>query len=145
MGFFSYKCAKSKVSIPAYPWAGFPKEFSEVVQVLPDDTTISGAYNGYGRIGKRDTGKALAPFVTGKPKARREEIFSTPDGFNKMESMTKIVLKSEYKGEMYKDLEVSEHDQTQGYFYDEKDRDDIYASHGMTTGDTANGVNDKTT
>lgn len=50
MGFFSWKCSKSKRSIAAYPYAGRPVEDSMIVLVLPDDTTITGVYDGYGHI-----------------------------------------------------------------------------------------------
>jgi len=78
MGFFSWECTKSKLSIPAYPYAGLPKVLSDVVMVLPDDTMIYGTYDGYGNIGNKDIYGLIAPFVTGNPEAVRGDLFTSP-------------------------------------------------------------------
>ena len=54
MGFSSWMCSKSKLSIPAFPWADLPGECSKVVVVLPDDTVIRGHYDGYGKVSFKD-------------------------------------------------------------------------------------------
>lgn len=50
MGFFSYNCAISDISIPAYPYSRLNKELSHVVLVLPNNETVEGYYDGYGNI-----------------------------------------------------------------------------------------------
>jgi len=128
MGFFSHKCAKTNLSIPAFPYAEFPKEFSEVVQVLPDNRIIEGIYDGYGRIGDSDIFEALAPFVLGKPDATREELADS-GRWNDATALIKVVLKSPYNNETYAELPVSEHDETQGYFYNEMQAAELEEEH----------------
>ena len=50
MGFFSFLCAKTGRSIPAYPHANRPRVDSEVVLVTPSDEIYRGVYDGYGNI-----------------------------------------------------------------------------------------------
>jgi hypothetical protein len=50
MGFSSFLCASSGVSIPAYPWAEMPIEASRVAVVLPLGGKVYGVYDGYGRV-----------------------------------------------------------------------------------------------
>jgi hypothetical protein len=66
MGFFSFKCAKSNASIPAYPDAGLPKEASLVIMITPKDRIIEGIYDGYGNIGNRDIYAEIAQDLYGK-------------------------------------------------------------------------------
>ena len=90
MGFYSWLCAKSKKSIPAFPHAGRPIWHSEVVQVLPDNSKVEGIYDGYGNIGGVDIHDSIAPFYFKRKDATRDDIFSkkkyivAPDG-NKFE------------------------------------------------------------
>lgn len=65
MGFFSFKCSKSNVSIPAYPAARLPIEASQVVLVLPDNTRVQGVYNGYGCVNGVDVYAKLALHMFG--------------------------------------------------------------------------------
>lgn len=74
MGFFSWLDSKDESSIPAYPYAGREKKESEVVLVLPDDSTVAGVYDGYGNIDGKDVYELIAPFIGLK---NRDEIFST--------------------------------------------------------------------
>jgi hypothetical protein len=81
MGFFSWKCSKSGKSIPAYPYAKRPIEDSDVVLVLPDNSTVKGIYDGYGNITTADGSELdiydlMAKFYTGKPEATRDDIFT---------------------------------------------------------------------
>jgi hypothetical protein len=90
MGFFSWKCAKCKGSIPAYPHAGFDKKLSDVVLVLPDNTVLVGTYDGYGgietEVGTIDVYETIAPYYFGRIDATRDDVFNTnkliiaPDG-----------------------------------------------------------------
>jgi hypothetical protein len=85
MGFSSFLDAKTGSTIPAYPWAECPLVESEVVMVLPDDTTIEGVYDGYGRINDKRIYEILAPYVLGAG-ATESDVFSDlktvefPDG-----------------------------------------------------------------
>ena len=155
MGFFSYKCAKSKISIPACPYALYPVVLSDVVLVLPDNTKIEGIYDGYGRISNVCIFDKLAPFVVQNRNATAKDIFEQPreitykgksykfenwetpltkEGYtanmlmemgakressylNMANKLIKIVRKSEYKGESFKQLKVSQSCPAQGYFY----------------------------
>lgn len=63
MGFSSWLCSKTKTSIPAYPAAEYPIEESDVILVLPDNSTVQGIYDGYGCIdGQRVLEDLLQPF-----------------------------------------------------------------------------------
>ena len=80
MGFFSFKCSKSKLSIPAFPHAGVEKSLSEVVMVLPDNSIIEGTYDGYGNIchyekGTREVYDEVANIMFGE--YDRDLVFST--------------------------------------------------------------------
>ncbi len=81
MGFFSWKCAVCDESIPAYPYAGRDMELSHIVMVLPDNTTKSGIYGGYGDItldndeGEIDVYETIAPFYF-KKKCKRDAVFN---------------------------------------------------------------------
>ena len=125
MGFSSYMCAKSKIPIPAFPYANFPPEFSEVVLVLPDDSAIEGTYDGYQNIDNVNVMDSVGAFVT------EDMIQPGSDSFDVVSEMTKIVLKSEYEGDTYDELPSSEFDPDQGYFYEESTRKQIYKAHGV--------------
>jgi len=91
MGFFSFKCAKSNLSIPAYPAAKLPRAWSEVVMVLPDNKFIEGVYDGYGNIDGKDIYAEIANVMFGK--RDRDLIFND----------TKIIKKfDEYVGTIKK-------------------------------------------
>jgi hypothetical protein len=120
VGFFSNLCAKSGESIPVYPWAKLPKEQSHIVSVLPDDTVIEGIYNGYGRV--------VTPQGEVNLLKATEDVFkklNLDSSFKSVYSSQKWVKKKYYKNEKYKDLEFSKHDETQGYFYDQDQRDEL--------------------
>lgn len=74
MGFFSFNCSKSGVSIPAFPHSGFNPTYSHVVMVMPDDSKIEGIYDGYGNIGNHDIYEEIANFLYGVP--HRDIIFN---------------------------------------------------------------------
>jgi hypothetical protein len=76
MGFHSFKCAKSKLSIPAFPYADLPVQASHVVLVLPDNKKVEGVYDGYGCIGEVQIYDELARILYGK--ADRELIWDSP-------------------------------------------------------------------
>jgi hypothetical protein len=73
MGFFSFKCAKSNISIPAFPYARMPDKASRVVMVTPNNDRIEGMYDGYGNIGGVDVFYVIAECIYGK--ADRDLIF----------------------------------------------------------------------
>jgi hypothetical protein len=75
MGFFSWKCALTGKSVPAYPYAGRPVKGSTVVMVLPDDSVVRGVYDGYGHISGHDVYDLIAPFFFKRPHARGGDFF----------------------------------------------------------------------
>jgi hypothetical protein len=66
MGFHSYKCAKSNISIPAYPHAGLPEAASHVILVTPDNEKFVGIYDGYGQVGTAEIYAKIALHLFGK-------------------------------------------------------------------------------
>lgn len=99
MGFFSSKCSKTRISIPAGN-TGLPKEASTVVVVTPK-ATFEGLYDGYGRV------------ITDTQEIDVSEMM--------MDNRLKWVRKDHFKGETYDQLKPAEHCEFQGYFYDEQD------------------------
>lgn len=75
MGFSSFKCSKSKLSIPSYPYAELPIEASNVVMILPDDNQIQGIYDGYGRIGVINIYELLEQFLPESLQGNGKEIY----------------------------------------------------------------------
>jgi hypothetical protein len=104
MGFFSSKCSKSKISIPAERAAGLPEAASTVVVVSPKNKIIEGVYDGYGNVDGIDISDLMN------------------DG------SLRWVRKDLYKGETYAQLSPAEHCESQGYFYDEEELTLIEAS-----------------
>jgi hypothetical protein len=86
MGFFSFKCAKSKLSIPAFPYAKLPEQASHVVLVLPDNKKVKGIYDGYGKIDGIDLYDEMARIIFGT--ADRELIWN---GINRVYSGKKLI------------------------------------------------------
>lgn len=76
MGFYSWKCALTQKSIPAYPYADRPVEDSTVRLILPDDSHVVGVYDGYGNINGQDVLETLAPFFFNDPDATRDDVFN---------------------------------------------------------------------
>lgn len=107
MGFFSSKCSKSKISIPAGN-TGSPPEASTVVVVKPDNTTHIGIYDGYGRVEGEGGTLDVCDMM--------------------MDNTLKWVRKDHYKGETYAQLQPAEHCEFQGYFYDQEEIDLIEMS-----------------
>jgi len=141
MGFSSYKCAKSKKSIPAYPYAGFPAKASEVVLVLPEVThksvelntggkggvtlgggVIRGHYDGYGHIGNADIYEELGWIMF---YARNRDDAFKGDRFEKIQEAVKMVRYDHYKGQRFNELKTSDTCQFQGYFYPDRSRKSI--------------------
>ena len=81
MGFSSWLCSKTQKSIPAFPYAGRLQRESEVVLVLPDDSTVTGVYDGYGHIDATDVYTAVGKHVLGTED--REEVFNSIKNFYK--------------------------------------------------------------
>lgn len=128
MGFSSWLSAKSGVSIPAYPYSKRHKILSHVVLILPDDSTVTGYYDGYGMIHPEenftayvdeenrdkfyeDQDKAVDIWEVVKPFMRN------PEDWKEYQKLIKLVRVSEYKGEKFNDLPPSKMCPWQGYFY----------------------------
>jgi hypothetical protein len=75
MGFFSWKCAVTGKSIPAYPHAGRQVKGSIIVMVLPDDSVVRGIYDGYGHINGHGIYDLIAPFFFKRFNATRADFF----------------------------------------------------------------------
>ena len=113
MGFFSWKCAKSGVSVASRynsdVWD------SECYVVTPNGIIYEEAYEGYGDFGGFDIfellgeGDRIVGIEKYHDKNRRDELPFVP----------KIVIAAYYKGESYDELEESEMCPDQGYFFDE--------------------------
>lgn len=95
MGFSSYLDAKDGSSIPAFPYADLPQEHSDVVMVLPDNTKITGVYDGYGRIGSIDILDTIAPYYF-KKDACASDLFSSTK-FIQYNNEHYIIDKSNYE------------------------------------------------
>ena len=108
MGFFSWECAKSKkpvmsrYAVQDTPWAFA----SEVVVVFNDGERISGTYDGYGCVGGYDVLEAG-------------------------EHNWRMVIERYYAGETFNQLPPNQHDQGQGFFYDDDDLEKIFGIDTM--------------
>jgi len=119
MGFFSLCDAKTEISIPAYPGAGLPKEASDIVVVFPDDSTIKGIYDGYGKVGQFFIPEILTKVM------KKDPAWQTPEDWT---DFIKFVRKDNYNGEKYKQLKKSKNCKYQGYGYPDSMRDKIVKS-----------------
>ena len=98
MGFFSWRCSKSNISIPTM-YLNMPRKYSEVVLVTPDNRCLRGVYDGYGRI-ISDSGDEI-------------NILSEVEEINQV----KLVRADKFNGEKYSELEPSKDCPYQGFFY----------------------------
>lgn len=91
MGFFSFKCAKTDLPIPAFPAAKLPRSWSEIVMVLPDNSLIEGVYDGYGNIDGTNIYSEVANIMFGE----RDEklIFGKNKTISKMDEYVATVKK----------------------------------------------------
>jgi hypothetical protein len=131
MGFSSHLCSKTKQSIPAFPYADLPKELSEIVVILPDDSQFEGFYDGYGKIHAREDFQAYCTRETSskyhEDQAKAIELWDlvaramksrADHSFDDFYNSLRIVVKSNYNGEKFADLAKSESCPDQGYFYE---------------------------
>ena len=108
MGFFSWRCAKSKKPVMADVGVqGSPWEFaSDVVVLFKDGSVVKGSYDGYGRV----FGDAHV------------ELVDYP------ESQWRMVITRYYNGETFDQLAPNGHDPGQGFFYDDEDLEELFDS-----------------
>ncbi len=101
MGFFSWRCAKTKLPIltDLVDWPKEVRHLSEAVALFANGDRIRGSYDGYGRVGSFDN-------------------LADHSGF-------KIVVARHYAGESYDQLPASESDLNQGYFWNDRDLVDL--------------------
>jgi hypothetical protein len=106
MGFFSWNCAKTKEPVLADVggWPECAEHNHEVTVVYKSGRVISGAYDGYGRVGDVDIRDDMGDFSWCEPK-----------------DLCRLVLTMYYDGEDYKDLPHNEMQSEQGYFWDNPD------------------------
>jgi hypothetical protein len=128
MGFFSYRCNKTNLPIPAWPYAGKDKRHSLVVMILPNDEILKGVYNGYGKIidekwsGKLDDLEANTMSIFDHLERVAGLNF---DDFKELQRNVKIMRQDQYNGERFSDLETSAPCETQGYFSNFEELDDL--------------------
>lgn len=103
MGFFSWRCAKSDKPVMAdcavinSPW-----EFaSKVVVLFKNGDTISGTYDGYGRV----NGIELLDYN---------------------ESVWRMVIARYYNNEPFESLKQNEWDRGQGFFYNDEELQEVF-------------------
>ena len=108
MGVFSWKCAKSGVSI-ACEGADKPLWQSQCVLVTPMGNFYEMSYEGYGEFGGKDVYELLGD---GNRDLGLDRHFSGTAKFD-----IKVVLRCHYEGESYEELPVSEECEYQGYFF----------------------------
>lgn len=138
MGFSSHLCAKSNLSIPAFPHAELPKEASHIALVLPDNRALKGFYDGYGKIYLFSN---FIAYVTTDNRDQYEAQISTSiweaikpfmdeskDDWSEYQRLVKIVRMDKYDGDKWEDLQPSKSCPDQGYFYDEDTRTRILSS-----------------
>lgn len=116
MGFYSYKCAKSKISIPSVH-AGLPEAASRVVVVKPDNTVIKGTYDGYGRL-LLDNGESDE--YLRECLSLAEQQFPKELSFKNHYKFFRMVREDVYNGEKFEDLKPNKDCPEQGYFYENK-------------------------
>ena len=132
MGFFSWKCCVSNLSI-ASNHTNLPEQYSDCYLVTPNKTYHEPSYEGYGKFDGVDIYELL-----GREKAKNGVLSHIPEGFENPTSdyyrsfgidiyygktapfEIKIILASEYTGQSYDELEESERCPYQGYFYDDE-------------------------
>lgn len=122
MGLFSWICAKSGESIMNDLFdKGFPE--GQVTLITPKDRVFAGTYGGYGNIkraGKDDidvmveVGKDLIESDIEDKEEFREFLFKQKNGYELVMTNVKMVRTSEYKGEKFADLKISESCPNQG-------------------------------
>jgi hypothetical protein len=98
MGFFSKTCAKTHLPV-VHDGRGYP-ELCEIVVLFPDGHTMTGFYDGYGRIDGEDI----------QPEGYDDEAWNA----------IKFVLRFAYEGETYDQLGPSQDEHAQGHFMDEE-------------------------
>lgn len=125
MGFSSFNCAKSGISIPAFEHAGLPDEASHVVMVTPNNRKINGWYDGYMNIIDEDGKKHFIYDEIKKDIGEKEfKALSDSELFN----LIKIVRHDFYSNENFDELSTSPPDDYQGYFYTSEARKEIIDS-----------------
>lgn len=97
MGFFSKTCAKTHLPV-VHDGRGYP-ELCEIVVLFPDGHTMTGFYDGYGRIDGEDI----------QPEGYDDEAWNA----------IKFVLRWAYKGEKFNDLGPSHDEMGQGHFMED--------------------------
>ena len=105
MGFFSWRCAVSGLPILAdtAPWPDDLKHLCKVV-MLTKKGWIKGSTDGYGRLMVSERGG----------RARLTEV---PENLAEVDDL-RLVLQSVWKNEAHADVEASENEPNQGFFWD---------------------------
>jgi hypothetical protein len=140
MGFSSFKCAKSKMSIPAYPYAGMPQAASVIVVLFSDGSVIKGTYDGYGALSDEC-------YMEGDPAATRsgyiyeksQELAGEPIDLKAHERHAIIVRMDKFEeGDTYESLKAKRLKSTwckaQGFFYSQSEARKIFLSALKVTG-----------
>jgi hypothetical protein len=115
MGFHSFLCAKTNVSIAA-PY-DMPRAASRVVLLTYDGVKHVGQYDGYGRV-ECDNGDIVVIHELAE-KYLADNKRNPRDYFLGVSSCMRLVLEYAYRGETFDQLKENLTCPHQGYFYDE--------------------------
>jgi hypothetical protein len=124
MGFYSYKCAKTKISIPSVH-AGLPKAASRVVVIKPDSSLIIGTYDGYGNV-LLDDG-TVDEYLRECLKLAEKQ-FPSESCVKNHYKFFRMVREDVYNNEKFEDLKPNKDCPEQGYFYENKNARKIILS-----------------
>lgn len=133
MGFSSFLTSDKKQSIPAYPYAEKPASLSHIVVILPDDSTHTGFYTGYGAI---QPSKDYVAYSDSKNPSRTPTAYALSQEtaislwdlvkpflkegeseFVQYINILKVVRFEDYHGQLWSELAPIEDCPDQGFFY----------------------------
>jgi hypothetical protein len=123
MGFFSWKCSEcSSPIISEYAIEGVDRlsPLTKASLLLKDGKIVEGTYDGYGRIGDVDLVVASS-IVCGFSEDRDTAIHS----YFENQFPVRVVHSQCLKDKKYDDVNDSENDPGQGYFYGDEDLDEF--------------------
>ncbi|MBS5926133.1 MAG: hypothetical protein ACLS2V_12720 [Clostridium paraputrificum] len=122
MGMFSWKCAKTGISIAVNMGYGCSKYLSECYLVTPKQVIYEPSYKGYGIFGGFDIYELLGREIVGDKADNYtvEDLRSIAIFNSKKTFKIKVVQAFAYNGEKYEDLKPSKECPYQGYFFDKR-------------------------
>lgn len=116
MGFYSFKCCKSDISIPS-THAGMRREASTIVLLTITGEKFVGAFDGYGTLFSSDFKTNSYLKTQAWQEAQRLAKESGKSQYDHYEDTFRIVRLDFYNGEKFEDLPKNKNCEFQGYFY----------------------------